>query len=208
MASKCKEVPSLLGSIEFCAGESVRPGIRPHAYVISQRDIVKWPSRPKLSDAGATMSKLASYSGDFVLAADKKWMKIDAIPNKGSFSCEKQGEFPSVTYLNKISLTHPGIGDEATGFCQLCVIDHFVMLVPQRDGRYRVFGNPDYDLELKPKLESGEGTNGGGTSIEGEVTDISPAPFYPGKIETADGAISGADGTMMSAAAGSVSLPS
>ena len=73
------------------------------------------------------------------------------------------------------------------------------MLVPQRNGQYRVFGNPDYDLELKPKLESGEGTTGGGTTIEASVTDICPAPFYAGKIETVEGTVSGADGTFTAA---------
>lgn len=199
MASKCKQVPSLLGSIEFCAGETVRPGIRPHVYIISKRDILEWPKRTKLTDDGATMAKLASYTGDFKLPADKKWMKVDLIPNKGSFSAEQQGEFPSITYLNKITCTHPGIAEEATGFCQLCITDHFVMLVPQRNGQYRVFGNEDFDLEMKPKLESGEGTTGGGTTIEAEVTDICPAPFYPGVIATEDGDISGSDGTAVKA---------
>ena len=57
-----------------------------------------------------------------------------------------------------------------------------------------------FNTDVKPKLALGEGTTGeAGTTLEIEVTDLSPAPFYPGIIETEDGDISGADGSLTTA---------
>ena len=58
-----------------------------------------------------------------------------------------------------------------------------------------------YSTEVKPKLSSGEGYSGGGTTIEVIARDISPAPFYTGKIEEDEGSISGATDEPTAAAA-------
>ena len=58
-----------------------------------------------------------------------------------------------------------------------------------------------FESDVKPALSTGEGIDTvGGTNIEINVTDVCPAPFYPGKIETAEGDISGATGKPVAAA--------
>lgn len=42
-----------------------------------------------------------------VSAADKTWLSIDVTFDKGLISCEAQGEYPSVTSLNKAEIPHP-----------------------------------------------------------------------------------------------------
>ena len=194
--SKCKQIPTLQGSLEYCPGTTVQPGLRDHLYYISARDIVGWPKRMTPTDSGATMAGLATLSGEFTLAADKKWKRIDLIPDKGKLECEVVGSFPSRLYENKTSVVCPGVDEQATGFCQLAAAEHFVFLVPQRDGRYRLLGSASYKVELKPKLDTGEGATGEvGTTIDISVKDISPAPFFPGKIEIDGGTLSGATDT-------------
>ena len=47
-----------------------------------------------------------------------------------------------------------------------------------------------FNTVSKPKGSSGEGTStNGGTEIEIEATDLYPAPFYTGEIDTVDGVI-------------------
>ena len=76
--------------------------------------------------------------------------------------------------------------------------DDIVYLWPQRDGQYRVLGNPMFETNTTPSQESGSAeTDASGTTINVAVTDIMPSPFYTGKIETEDGDISGADGSPM-----------
>lgn len=183
-------------SLRFCQGTRVIPGIRDRVYYIAKRDIVKWPKLPSVSGESVQTAKLATYEGDFTLASDKKWQRIDLTLNKGNVEWETQGEQPSCTFLNKLTASYPGTSAEAAAFCGLAVNDDIVYLVQQRDGQFRVLGNEMFNTVSKPKGSTGEGTStNGGTDIEIEATDIYPAPFYPGKIETADdGDLSGATG--------------
>ena len=147
------------------------------------------------------MEKLATLNGDFVLKADKKWKKIDLIDSKGQMESDLTGEYPSKLYENKATLTFPGIEEAVTGFCQLAAEDHFVFIIVQRNGKCRLLGSEMYDTEVKPKLSTGEGYSGGGTVIEITSRDISPAPFYTGKIEVDEGNISGANDDVTTAVA-------
>ena len=183
-------------SLRFCQGTRVIPGIRDRVYYIAKRDIVKWPKLPAVNGGSVQTAKLATYEGDFTLASDKKWQRIDLTLNKGNVEWETQGEQPSCTFLNKLTASYPGTSAEAAAFCGLAVNDDLVYLVQQRDGQFRVLGNEMFNTVSKPKGSTGEGTStNGGTDIEIEATDLYPAPFYPGKIETADdGDLSGATG--------------
>ena len=52
-----------------------------------------------------------------------------------------------------------------------------------------------FETDTKPKQDGGEGVTGDfGTTLEIEVTDVCPPPYYTGKILTADGTISGETG--------------
>lgn len=171
------------------------PGIKAAVYFIPKRDIVTWPTLPALGDA-ENMAALATYSGNFVLASDKKWLTIQSLSTKSSVTTETQGEYPSVTALNKITLKHPGTDEEAAGFCRQAMADDLVFLVQQRNGKFRVIGSEQFESTTKPSQALGEGNTGeAGTTLEVEATDVCPAPFYPGNIETASGTISGENGS-------------
>lgn len=193
--SKCAS-GALYESLEFCQGTKVLPGIRQHVYGIAKRDIASWPTLPEVSEEGVTLEKLGTYEGDFVLASDKTWVRIDLVYNKGNLECETQGDRPSRTFLNKLTVSYAGTTAQAAGFCRVAVDDDMVFLVPQRDGQYRVLGSEEFETDVKPKMSTGEGTSTqGGTDIEIEATDIAPAPYYPGTIEIPGGKkISGATG--------------
>lgn len=175
-------------SLMFCKGKTVLPGLRSRLYFIPKAWIVRFPKlRPVSGDMVSTFSIL---DGSFILAADKKWMYIDVIDNKGKLECESQGDKPSRTFLNKISVIHPETDELAASFCRQANSDDFVYLVQVRNGKFRVLGNEMFETDTKPKQDSGEGVSGDfGTTIEIEVTDECPAPFYYGTIETVDGDI-------------------
>ena len=183
-------------SLRFCSGQRVLPGIRTAIYYIDKNDILQWPTLPSPSDESVTLAQLATYKGDFTLKTDKKWQRIDLTTGKGNVEWETQGERPSCTFLNKLTASHPGTAEEAAGFCSIAQNADLVFLVQQRDGRFRVLGSEMFETVVKPKGSLGEGTStNASTDIEIEATDICPAPFYTGKIETADdGDISGQTG--------------
>ena len=191
---KCDSV-DLYSSLDFCEGQTVLPGIRKKVYFQKKSNIVKWPELPELED-GKSMAELATYSGDFTLAADKKWLVVKNMDSKSDVNCETQGEKPSVTHMNKASIVHPGTEEEAAGFCRMAAADDLVFLVQQRNGKFRVLGSQEFETVVKPTTALGQGVTGtAGTTLEIEATDVCPAPFYPGKIETEDGDIKGSDGS-------------
>lgn len=194
MADKC-ETNGMYQSLDWCEGKTVLPGIRPKVFFTKKSDIVSWPKLPKMEGA-ASMSSLATYTGNFVLAADKTWLAIKSMSAKSNVTSEVQGEKPSRTTLNKCTLKHAGTEADAAGFCRQAMADDLVYLVQQRNGKFRVMGCEEFETDTKPSQALGEGITGeAGTTIEIEATDLCPAPFYPGKIETEDGDLSGADGS-------------
>ena len=189
---------ALYASLKHCAGTTVLPGIRNKVYAIQKSKIVTWPTLPKAGDTGTTsMGQLATYVGDFTLAESAKWLSVDLVLETGSLTWAEQGEAPSKTILNTATLRHPEIDADAAAFAGQALNDDLVFLVQQRDGKFRVLGNEMFNTSVAPSGGTGEGVTGSdqGTSFTVTCTDLFPAPFYPGKIETEDGDISGADGS-------------
>ena len=187
MATECSNA-ALYSSLGFCKGKPLLPGIRTRVYYIAKSDIVKFPTLP--DKATENMASLATYTGSFELEAEKKWKYIDLIDNKGKIESGSQGDFPARAFVNKISLVHPETDEEATGFARQANADDFVYLVQTRNGKFRVLGNESFRTDTKPKQDSGEGVSGDfGTTIEIEVTDVCPAPYYTGEIQTDEGTI-------------------
>ena len=172
----------LYKSLDFCKGKTILPGVRTRVYYISAFHILSWPTLPE--SATSNMAELATYEGDFTLESDHYWQYIDLIDNKGKIESESQGDKPARTFLNKFSAAHPETNAEATGFCRQANMDNLVYLVQTRDGKFRMLGNEAFETDTKPKQDSGEGVSGEfGTTLDIQVTDVCPAPFYAGKIQ-------------------------
>lgn len=192
MAKECTNA-ALYSSLQYCKGAPILPGIRSRLYFIPKRDIVKWPTLPNTAET--EMGELATYEGDFTLASEAKWKFIDLVDNKGKIESESQGDKPARSFLNKTSVTHPETDEEATGFARQANYDDFVYLFQVRSGKFRVLGSEMFPTDTKPKQDSGEGVTGDfGTTLDIESTDVCPAPYYKGKIVTAEGTIDAATG--------------
>ena len=194
MSENCAAM-NLYDSVRFCDGTTVMPGVRRKAYFISQDNIVKYPELPKLSDEDVQMGKLGTYDGDFTLAADAKFKVIDLDDSASNVVCESQGEKPSKSFLNKATFKHPGKGEVATGFARLANASNLLFIYQERDGAFRVIGNQMFSTNVKPTQESGaKETDASGTTLNIEVSDMCPAPFYKGIIKTDEGDIDASTG--------------
>jgi hypothetical protein len=175
-------------SLDWCDGKINLPGIRTKVHYIPKRDIVSWPTLPETYVT--KMGELATYTGNFVLAEGKKFHSMSVLVDKSPVSAETQGAKPSKTTLVKATFVHPGTGEDATGFCRLANNDDFVYVIQTKPGKYRVIGNDMYQTETNPSQNLGGAvTDEMGTTLEVSVTDMMPAPFYTGVIETVDGDI-------------------
>lgn len=196
----CSDEKDIYADVPFCQGKKSLPGTRNHVYMIKKKSIKTWPTLP--GSAAASLDKKAVYVGDFVLLADKKWRKIDLVPNENQPKSEQAGNWGAHVFTNTAPLLVPGTEEQVTGLITELNNDNNVFLVPQRNGKYRVFGNESFDCEVKLSQDWGKGTSDtNATTLEITVSDECPAPFYPGKIETSDGDISGADGKPITATA-------
>lgn len=179
---------ALYKSLRFCKGKTVLPGLLNFVYCIKKSLIAAWPTLKETPTASTgTMAEIAQYSGDFTLETGAKFQRIDVVTNKGNITYETQGEVPSRTFLNKMTVTYPEGNADALGFARQAIADDLVFLVPQRRGGFRVLGNEKFETDIKPAGDTGEGITGtSAASLEIEVTDVCPAPYYTGVIETED----------------------
>lgn len=198
--SKCQTL-DIYESLEHCLGETVLPGLRQRAWGIPKKQILGWPTLPDPHDKDATMESIATLSGDFTLAADAKFFSIDILDTASNIKSESQGNIPSKTFLNTLTLKYAGNNAAAAGFCRLANSDDLVYIVQLRDGSFRVLGNEKFRTDTKPSQDSGmEVTDASGTQFEITVTDVAPAPFFVGKFKTAEGVMDCATGTIEAAA--------
>ena len=202
MAQTCT-VKSKYDAVTYCPGQRVLPGNRKRAYFIPKHAIKTWPTRAKnLEGASGDAKKMVSYEGEFVLDAETKWQRLDAIYGKIKFSYETQGSDLSRTVLNKLELSHPVLDEEAAAFAAQVICDDIVVAFQRADGKFRLIGCEEYETQTDTSGDTGEKvTDESGMKVTISCTDIAPAPFFPGTLDTADGKISGADGSVSPEAA-------
>ena len=191
--AKCTGAASIYGDICFTPGAKSLPGVRGWVFGITKRDILGWPTIG--SEIPKTMDAVAKYTGDFKLASDKKWHKIGLIPNESQLQVESQGTYGSKTFKVTGTAVIPGTEEAATGYISLANNDEMVYLFIQRNGKARMVGSEAFSPELTLSQDLGKAaTDTNSTTVQAVASDEYPAPFYPGKIETEDGDISGATG--------------
>ena len=174
-------------SLNWCKGTPVLPGLTEQVYCINKANITAWPTLVKDSNGRVTSANL---SGSFTLASNAHWDVIDVLADKSQFTHESQGEVPSQTTLNKLTLVHPTVGDDAGTFTGVVSNSDMVYIIKTADGKYRVVGSEMWPTKTTVNGDSGQGAAGtASTTINVEASDLIPAPFYAGPIVTADGTI-------------------
>ena len=185
----------LYKSLEHCNGTPVLTGIRPVMYFIKKSNIVAWPVRP--STAKAAVGEIATYNTAFTLAADKKFMKMDLNDLKNNFEAEAQGERPSRTFNNKLTVVLPGENADTAATVGLLINDSVIIIFFDRSGAARILGNEMYDVQANPSVKTGtSATDEHSTTIEFSVPDTQPAPYYAADIVCESGTINGATGAV------------
>lgn len=182
-----KNCSGIQKSLNWCEGTPEPAGIRRKAFYISAGDVVKPPQIP-VDELGRPTS--ATLTGDWVLDADATFKSIEFLPEKSTFTSEAQGEYPSQTQLDKLTLVHPGVGPEATAACAYINNTHCYFIFQDMKGRWRVCGNKDYPMSNSVAQDLGQGATGTtSTTITANHTNLVAAPFFSGKIITEDGDI-------------------
>lgn len=175
-------------SAEWCEGSFEVPGIRKKLFFTACRNIVGMPELPQDANGHPTSVEL---TGNFTMAADKVFYCIDGIANKNQYTSTAQGEIPSQTQLNKLTVVYPSIDAAASALALSLNNTPSVVIFQDNNGRWRVIRNKYSTFKASVSQDSGTGVTGEvGTTIEIEDTDIVTPPFFNGTIVTEDGEIS------------------
>lgn len=163
-------------------------GIMTDVYFTRKADIMEWPTLP--ATFTTSMGELVTYVGDFTLAANAKWNKITTDVDKSPVDGKSQGNYPSKTFLNSVTLLHEGTEEDASAFAMQANNDDLVYLLKTKNGKFRVIGNEMWQTKNEADQKLGaQATDEMGTTITITVTDIAPGLFYKGEIVTEDGTI-------------------
>lgn len=183
---------SILKNIPWCEGKPVKPGIRRRIYIVAKADVATYPTLER-DELDRPVS--ATYKGNFVLVEGKKWNYVDHLPDKAEPKSDPQGEFPSQTFNNQLTVVCPDVGPEATAAISPFLNTEVIALAEDMYGRYRVFGNKDYGARVAPSQALGQGATGtSATTLAITAADECSMPFYEGEIPTDDGTINEATG--------------
>lgn len=174
-------------NLDWQDGQVSIPGIRPIVYAIPKSKITAWPT---LAAIPATSEDDVSYVGNFTLDALATWKRINVIEEKSPVESEAQGERRCRSFLNKATFVTSLTDAKATSFAKLANNSDYVYLVQEKEGSYRVLGNEMFSTNTSVSQKLGDSPTGDkGTTINVEVTDSMPAPFYDGEIVTDDGTV-------------------
>ncbi|MDE6717876.1 MAG: hypothetical protein K2J70_06760 [Muribaculaceae bacterium] len=173
-------------SLDWCEGTPEPAGIRRVCYYTAFSNIVAAPKLPTDSNGRPTAAVLV---GAFSMKEDAVFHKIVFLPEKSTFTSESQGEYPSITQLDKLTLVHPGVGPEAVQAMASINNTKNCFIFQDRKGRWRVVGHPDYDdMKNTVAQDLGQGSAGStSTTISVEAPNLVSAPFFNGTIPTDEG---------------------
>ncbi|MDE5850887.1 MAG: hypothetical protein K2H38_12160 [Muribaculaceae bacterium] len=192
MATNTNPCQTIVKSMGWCQGRTVKPGIRRRMFLIAADQILKWPTIKRDSLGRVTSSVL---QGSFQLVEGAKWAVIEHLPAKAEFKSETQGEYPSQTFKVSGKFVHPGVGEEAADATASLLNCNAVGIVEDMDSRFRVIGSEDYDSVITSQRDNGQGPTGtAGTTVNMEASMEADAFFYEGEIVTEDGTINEAQG--------------
>ena len=192
MATTKNSCQTIVKSMGWCQGRTVKPGIRRRIYLIAADQILKWPTIKRDALGRVTSSVL---QGNFQLVEGAKWAVIEHLPAKAEFKSETQGEYPSQTFKVSGKFVHPGVDEAAADATAALLNVNAVGIVEDMDARFRVIGSEDYDSVVTSQRDNGQGPTGSaGTTVNMEATMEADAFFYVGEIVTEDGTINEAAG--------------
>lgn len=182
--SKCT---SIIKDMDWCQGKPVLPGVRKRAFIVAADSVATFPDFPR-DDLGRPTS--AVRKGNFVLNEGEKFHVIDHLADKAEPKSDPQGEFPSQTFNNQLTLVHPEVGPEATAAITPFLNTEVVVIIEDMYGRFRVFGSPNWPAKIAPSQALGQGATGtSSTTLAVTAADEVSMPFYEGEIPTEDGII-------------------
>jgi hypothetical protein len=161
-------------------GDQVIPGNTARVWAVCACDITTFPGFLATTGVGDSIT----LDGNIVLAASKKFAKIDVVVDSGEVKHNQVGSVGSKNYTNSFGfkvVKNIASDEWFNKHVNAC----FVFLVEDKEGNIRVLGN----VKIPAMMDSSEGTTGTDNGTEKIWTAMimdktgKVAPYYTGTID-------------------------
>lgn len=164
----------IYASLDFCPGETTLPGMRKNVYFTRRAYITKWPKVNKATGV---------FDGDFELAAEKYWKRIQVVVNSSKFTAASQGTYPNKTFRQHLEMMHPVLDGVYAAFQTSANNDDLIYLVQESSGHFKALGCEQYPTDTSFSDDSGQNaTDAVGSTITAECDAPHTLLIYTGKI--------------------------
>ncbi len=120
-------------------------------------DVETFPTRPTTP---ATTEENAVLTGELVMKTGKNLFSMYITDDTGEFSIEQVGETDGKSFVEKLSLFHPGLQKSILGFMNSTKNENLVLIATDSDGQQYLMGDA-----MRPAVFSGS-PDGAGTAKE------------------------------------------
>jgi hypothetical protein len=134
-------------------------GIAQKVYFGFHADVKTWPTKPDLETVTA-LEDLAVLTGDIAMKEGKRLWELYITDDTGEFKIETVGEKDGKSFVEHLSLFHPGLQKKIMGFVNAAKNENLVFIVVDNTGQMFLMGD-----ELRPATLDGS-PDGIGTGKE------------------------------------------
>ena len=120
------------------AGGDNMGGIAQKVYFGYHADVETFPSRPV---APLTLETASTLIGDLVMKAGKRMYEMYLTDDTGEFKIEAVGEVDGKSFVEHLTLFHPGLQNKIRSFINAAKNQNLVFIVIDNDGQQYLMGD-------------------------------------------------------------------
>lgn len=113
-------------------------GITQKVFFGFHADVATWPTKPV---APATPEANAVLTGDLVMKPGKRMFEMYITDDTGEFSIEPVGEIDGKSFVEHLTIFHPGLRQKMLGFINAAKNDNLVFIVQDAEGQFFLMGD-------------------------------------------------------------------
>ena len=132
-------------------------GIKQTIYFGLWEDVETWPTKPA---APATLDENAVLTGELTMKVGKRMFSMYITDDTGEFSIESVGEVDGKSFVEHLTLFHPGLQKSILGFINSTKNSNLVLIATDSEGQQYLMGD-----SMRPAIYQGA-PDGGGTAKE------------------------------------------
>jgi len=115
-------------------------GIAQKIFYAFWEDVKTWPTKPDLATVTA-LEDLAVLTGDIIMQTGKRFFELYLTDDTGEFKIETVGEKDGKSFVEHLSLFHPGLQKTVLGFINAAKNANLVFIVEDAAGQMYLMGD-------------------------------------------------------------------